>query len=211
MSSTCQHVDTIAYEALETDESTETTGSSRRQRNSQMSRKLMLSAFATTLGAAALIFILRSSAYPTTQSNNICGASFQEARTGGCRFDLMSFSWLPPACFDEELTKEFEMFEPWKWFADPGGTQEVAKSDVLKGETDVLFVSFAYHRAHCTFMWKKLHRAIGTGGFIDSYIGNYNHTAHCEHMLLMGNEALGTLNTQIVTKYPSCDSRGVQF
>lgn len=140
-----------------------------------------------------------------------CGDSAAQATQHGCHFDIMSFSWLPPPCFDAELTREFESLQAWEWFADPERTQPVAKEEVLRGEADALFVSFEYHRAHCTSMWKKLHRALSMGGFVDSYIGNYNHTAHCAHMLLMKGEKLGALNTIISTKFPTSDSKTVEL
>ncbi|KAK8094988.1 hypothetical protein PG997_001673 [Apiospora hydei] len=138
-----------------------------------------------------------------------CGNSSVEAAALGCHFDIMSFSWLPPACFDEQLTHDFETTEDWQWFLDQNGTQPVSKEEVLLGERD-LFVSSRYHKHHCTFMWKKLHRALGKGHLIDSYIGNYNHTVHCEHMLLMEDADSAVLNTRILRKFPSCLSTKVQ-
>lgn len=60
-------------------------------------------------------------------------------------------------------------------------------------------------------MWRKLHRAVGRRGFVDSYIGSYNHTAHCGHMLLMETEDLRAWNTKIVTKFPMCKSKDVHI
>ncbi|KAI0129732.1 hypothetical protein BJ170DRAFT_617380 [Xylariales sp. AK1849] len=119
----------------------------------------------------------------------------------------MSSSWLPDACYDEELMHEFEALQAWHWYRDPSGTQPVPTKEVLRGDMDRLFVSFEYHRAHCVFMWKKLHRALAAGQLVDSYIGNYDHTSHCGHMLMMGNESLDSLNTQIVRKFPACSSK----
>lgn len=141
-----------------------------------------------------------------------CGATAAEATARGCRFDIMSFSWLAPACFDGELTREFEAGAgSARWFVDQNATWPVARADVLRGEAD-LFVSARYHRRHCTFMWKKLHRAVARGGPVDGYIANYNHTLHCERMLLMEGDddaGAGALNTRIFRKFPSCEpSRG---
>ncbi|KAJ0109996.1 hypothetical protein J7T55_014798 [Diaporthe amygdali] len=131
-------------------------------------------------GAAAvlLVFIFTFKSEPTQRIAH-CGSSASDARRLGCRFDIMSFSWLPPNCFDEELSHDFDTIQPWQWFADAAGTQEIPKSEVLMGEAKSLFVSFQYHRTHCVFMWRKLHRALGAKGMVDSYIGGYNHTVHC--------------------------------
>lgn len=57
-------------------------------------------------------------------------------------------------------------------------------------------------------MWKKMHRAImSTAGWeaIDSYIGSYDHTKHCEHMLLADRKiSFGSINSQIKVKFPDC-------
>ena len=77
----------------------------------------------------------------------------------------------------------------------------------MTGEHLGLYVSWEYHLRHCTAMWKKLHRAIRGEGktAVDSYIANYEHTKHCEHMLL-GRRGLGLdeVNTVIETKFPDC-------
>jgi hypothetical protein len=140
-----------------------------------------------------------------------CGDSAESARTLGCFFDIMSFSWIPPECFDEALTREFDRMQAWEWFEDVAGRKPVTKTEVLQGTASQLYVSFDYHRAHCTFMWKKFHRAIGEGNLVDSYIGSYNHTLHCERMLLIRDEDLDSLNTRIVAKFPLCDSRTVSL
>lgn len=69
---------------------------------------------------------------------------------------------------------------------------------------------------HCTYMWRKLHRGMLRGednkeqrGVVDTYIGSYGHTAHCEMMLLgmEGNEGRldkNATDTAIVMKFPQC-------
>ncbi|KAK8139509.1 hypothetical protein PG984_002889 [Apiospora sp. TS-2023a] len=164
---------------------------------------------ASTMVMISVWFVLISSMRPPNEqiAPNVtlsqCGNSSDEAATMGCHFDIMSFSWLPPACYDEHLTHEFETRDDWQWFRDQNGTQPVPKDEVILGKQDV-FVSSRYHKLHCTFMWKKLHRAIGEGHIVDSYIGNYDHTVHCEHMLLMEDVDSGALNTRIFRKFPSC-------
>lgn len=37
-----------------------------------------------------------------------CGTSPASARSRGCRFDIISSSWLSPRCIDDELVHEFE-------------------------------------------------------------------------------------------------------
>jgi hypothetical protein len=65
-------------------------------------------------------------------------------------------------------------------------------------------------------MWKKLHRGLLRGqenaerrGIVDTYIGKYEHTAHCEMMLLgmEGDEGVvdkTARDTAILMKFPQC-------
>lgn len=133
-----------------------------------------------------------------------CGSSPEEALSRGCHFDLMSFCWLPDLCYDPSLTDDFIKAGPWKWYSAPDGGDEIPEDIVRTGVYDNLFVSFDYHRNHCLHMWSKLHRAIIQGNPIDGYIGNYNHTLHCQEMLLDDDTPDDAIMTIIKTKYPSC-------
>jgi hypothetical protein len=137
-----------------------------------------------------------------------CGSTPVEARERGCRFDVNSFCWLPAPCDDEALAREFEQLAAWEWFRDENKTQPLSGEQVATGEFTDLHVSWEYHLQHCTFMWRKLHRAIlGRGGkaAVDSYIGEMKHTRHCADMLLnYRDEPLDTFDTFIVVKFPHC-------
>jgi hypothetical protein len=131
-----------------------------------------------------------------------CGTSPAEARSLGCQFDVMSFSWLPSACYDAELVGDFLALRNWEWFNDTTRQHSIPKKEVLKGGLTHLFVTREYHHFHCTYQWRKMHRGM-LKGVIDSYIANYEHTAHCEHMLTM-EVPMNTTDTVIVMKFPKC-------
>jgi hypothetical protein len=137
-----------------------------------------------------------------------CGENPEEARIRGCSFDIMSFCWLPPRCYDVELTDSFQQIARWEWFRDRNHTQSVPHDQVLAGDVTNLYVNMDYHIHHCAFMWKKLHRAIQsphTKKAIDSYIASYSHTKHCADILTTGGIMEGmALNTLIYLKYPDC-------
>jgi hypothetical protein len=133
-----------------------------------------------------------------------CGSSPIEARERGCHFDIMSFIWSAPACFDAGLMDEFTSKKTWAWYRRDGS--EVPIEEVRKGELTNLFVSWEFHLTHCTFMWRKMHRAIKNGAPIDSYIGNYNHTMHCGMEILSESTPFNETNTMIFIKYPTCES-----
>ncbi|KAG0646878.1 hypothetical protein D0Z07_6263 [Hyphodiscus hymeniophilus] len=145
-----------------------------------------------------------------------CGNTSSSARHAGCMFDIMSFSWLPLACADPELTVEFKHLRKWNWWLDENRTAAVPFEEVALGFHSELFVTREYHMYHCTYMWRKLHRGLLRGqenaekrGIVDSYIGSYGHTAHCE-MMLVGMEEDGggidknATDTAILMKFPQC-------
>ncbi|TDZ71705.1 hypothetical protein CTRI78_v001814 [Colletotrichum trifolii] len=139
-----------------------------------------------------------------------CGSTPQEARQKGCHFDVISFCWLPSQCYDAQLSREFDEANHLEWFLDPNRTEPLTHQQIMTGEYTGLYVNWEYHVRHCTAMRKKMHRAIirenGQGAeAIDGYIGVYEHTKHCEHMLLAGrNIAPDVINTRIAVKYPDC-------
>ncbi|KAH6653031.1 hypothetical protein BKA67DRAFT_659678 [Truncatella angustata] len=162
-----------------------------------------LIAVVATVGISLLSWHPWHSSDPAPSSAH-CGNSSAEAAAMGCSFDIMSFTWSRKACFDEELMHEFLAARNWTWWLASDGNQEVAMETVALGIHPRLFVSWEYHLFHCTYMWKKMHRALLRGTPLDSYLLDQNHTAHCSHMLLDRNPLLEQRNTIIVTKYPSC-------
>lgn len=160
---------------------------------------------ALVLTIFALSFNIRTQNSAVTTSP--CGSTAQEARARGCHFDVISFCWLPDACYDEELSTTFDNITTWEWFLDPNRTQPIAHEEAMTGEYTGLYVNWEYHLRHCTFMWKKLHRAVlGTGkSAIDGYIGPLAHTEHCSEMLLQDRDVgFDAINTIILVKFPDC-------
>jgi hypothetical protein len=110
-----------------------------------------------------------------------CGHTFEDAKKLGCIFDTISFSWLVPECYDQELVEEFDKLDvKFPFFYDPEGKSEAPWSEVAKGER-AMFVPWSHHLWHCGFLWRKMHRALMAGVPVDSYIGNYTHTEHCQY------------------------------
>ena len=89
-----------------------------------------------------------------------CGESPTLAIEKGCKFDPISFTWVPPACYDPGLQREFLSIADWSWYGDEAGQKPIPKEEILTGQHDYAFVSFRYHIVHCAFMWKKMHRSL---------------------------------------------------
>ena len=171
----------------------------------------LLFLIAGVLTASVIKSLLHISTIAANHNTSIlispCGNSPTEAVSSGCHFDIMSFSWLPTRCYDAQLSSSFDSLRTWKWYADSNKTTSIPHDAVMTGILSELYVEWEYHIRHCTAMWKKLHRAVlkeGKGG-VDAYIGRYEHTLHCEKVLLGAKDvALEELNTKIVLKYPDC-------
>ncbi|KEF63484.1 uncharacterized protein A1O9_01462 [Exophiala aquamarina CBS 119918] len=155
------------------------------------------------LGAVCIVVLIASLfSNEHLQSLPSCGSTISSAQKRGCLFDPMSFSWLPAECLEQDLIQDFLNVTDWHWYLDINGTMEAPRATVLTGQYPELFVTREYHRVHCVYMWRKMHRGLERG-VIDTYIGNYHHTAHCEQMLLE-NVPSETIDTMILLKFPGC-------
>ena len=135
-----------------------------------------------------------------------CGTSRTTALAQDCTFDPVSFVWVPTRCSDPELTTQFLSLANWTWYTDKFGILPVPIDEVLGGYHEQLYVTAKYHILHCTYMWRKMHRAMLNGWPLDNYISNYHHTGHCEMMIeemskMMDQEVV---DTTIVMKWPDC-------
>lgn len=134
-----------------------------------------------------------------------CGSTPAEAKSSGCLFDLMSWCWLHPECHDKTLSDAMLNLGPWVWYNDVGATQQVPQEVAALGEIPIMYVEESFHHIHCTYIWKKMHRAYISGRVIDSYIGSWNHTFHCSEMLLRQGIPWSQVTTSVTVKYPTCD------
>jgi hypothetical protein len=113
-----------------------------------------------------------------------CGNTSAEARANDCILDFIPGAWVPRACYDAELEKEFLGLQNWQWYADKESQHELSLESIREtGGPNPLFVSMEYHRQHCGYTWRKLHRAVIRDVPIDTHIGGYRHTVHCSDAL----------------------------
>lgn len=184
-----------------------TAHSSARRRALMRNGGLLLTLFLLVLLGLSLVANLaptpessRSSTRPKWSS---CGNDSATARSRGCSFDLISFAWQTPECYDGDLVSEFAAWNgSWTYYADHNFTQIVDQQVALRGERK-LYVKWSYHLVHCTFMWRQMHRAYERG-WIDAHLGNYHHTLHCQQMILMDPEKAHNTTTAARLIYPEC-------
>lgn len=141
-----------------------------------------------------------------------CGQTPPEALLRGCKFDTLSFSWLPPACHDEVLAQEFLGRGNWTWFRTPhprqGDRDTVSTRLVAEGAQGDLFVSRRLRAAQCEFLWRKLQRFVdGTGAAaVDDHLSSQQLLLDCtRHAGLSGIDSVLDDDLDMVSvKYPTC-------
>jgi hypothetical protein len=113
-----------------------------------------------------------------------CGSSPAEARSMGCIFDVMSFAWTPPQCYDHEVSQMYlQRNGPWIFYLDHNATQPL-EFDTLS-DYEIVWTEHSYHIVHCLYAWERGHLAmnIGKGTFLPGEMGSINHTRHCVDLL----------------------------
>ncbi|KAL5358892.1 hypothetical protein BJX96DRAFT_147421 [Aspergillus floccosus] len=142
---------------------------------------------------------------PQLQFQFHCGSTPAEARAAGCHFDMTTFTWVPPACFDEGLMNELLGLRNWTWHRDAEGKHPVDEAFARSGDYEFLYTSMRYHVMHCVYVMKKLHRSLLSGDVrhIDGYMASTHHTDHCLQMMMSGGDLDGRLAVGY-TKFASC-------
>lgn len=162
------HVDNSDPEAdadidiIDMDEKDTTTTTTRAQAagRSSSSRRATTSIIplAATL-TAVLFFVLflftprpwLASDHPARVRHYGCGNSTADASAAGCRFDVMSYTWVHPRCFDQELMYDFLGAADWAWYADEDAAQPLPLADVAQGQREYVYVTWRYYTTHCTY------------------------------------------------------------
>ncbi|PVH84633.1 hypothetical protein DL98DRAFT_357202, partial [Cadophora sp. DSE1049] len=133
-----------------------------------------------------------------------CGENPAIARSRNCSFDLISFAWQTPECFDGPLVSEFSAYQPWSFYTDVFGRgNETVSKDIAEAGDSNLWVTWNFHVVHCTFMWRQMHRAYEKG-WIDAHLRAYNHTLHCQGVLLDHETGWKDVVTAARVIYPLC-------
>jgi hypothetical protein len=130
-----------------------------------------------------------------------CGSSFEEAEAAGCIFDIMTFAWTPPACYDTEVAtdvvSEFSELAPtrgagvWPWWRWANLTEPLEQTTEVLSKYDDIWTDTHYHRAHCLYLWRIMHRATARRMdgkrevYVYSKATEWEHVIHCNKLLNM--------------------------
>ncbi|KAF2663826.1 hypothetical protein BT63DRAFT_460948 [Microthyrium microscopicum] len=124
--------------------------------------------------------------FPTGIELGTCGSNktIEEARAHGCVFDPMSYIWVRPECYHEDLLDDFMKRNDWAWYSDPKLQNKIPMEQLFRGDHPQAFAPRSYHQIHCTYMWRKMHGVLLDHLPIDSDLSHWKHTMHCEKVLL---------------------------
>lgn len=147
-----------------------------------------------TFGASLLLVailsqktLISTSQKLTTQHTNPCGNSTAEARSLGCTFDQLMWSWFPQECPHYANTEFLNAeAEPFKYYVNPYDKIVATDEDwakMLDNELQ-LFGERREHLLHCLFMYVGLGEAFRTRGRYTPVQVNQLHLKHCETILL---------------------------
>jgi hypothetical protein len=88
----------------------------------------------TLLSTILVTSIIIKSHQERRPARSSCGNTPQVARQRGCSFDLISFAWQTPECYDSSLVSEFATWGKWSFYTDKYGNVSVPQHVALVGE-----------------------------------------------------------------------------
>lgn len=132
-----------------------------------------------------------------------CGTTIDESRDLGCAFDVLSLSWLPPACRDDALTHEFATSGPgpdgeWDYWADANRTSPLTLEEVsalAERSEGIVYTTLGFHVQHCSYYWRKYWRVVkGVGALaMEARYDRESHVEHCQNVFMLeGSRETGT-------------------
>lgn len=116
---------------------------------------------------------------------HLCGSSAAEARALGCRFNQLTWAWLPPNC-PMYANSQFQEAEEWIYWEDLDQTKAVGEDvweEVLDGDR-LIFSELREHATHCVYYFLSVSQAIRDGTPYYDKMVEYEHHQHCADMLL---------------------------
>ncbi|KAK3613793.1 hypothetical protein LTR56_027673 [Elasticomyces elasticus] len=125
-----------------------------------------------------------------------CGATWQEAKASGCRFDIPAGRWYSEVCasFDvlDVMLQEIQL----EWFADEEHIVPVSQEVAYAGEYEWLYPLHDYHVLHCLYLWRCFHIAVLEYRMIDADLLSYGHTLHCTKMIMKWPQEIRRANVR---------------
>jgi hypothetical protein len=161
-------------------------------------------------GIFAFISLLRTSrAVPTGREFGDCGKNSVEARGNGCVFDHLTYVWVQPECHYPELLAGYANLTGMEYYAEESMHQDsrIPMEDIMAGAYDQAWAPRRFHSLHCAFTVEKMHWTAINHLPLDSAAIDYEHTAHCQMILLEETPQCDSgrcLYSRLSAKYTSC-------
>lgn len=135
-----------------------------------------------------------------------CGKSVTEARSLGCKFDIMEFGWVHPDCWDQELLDEYAPPERWVFGWDRELQDTITQAQASTGHINALWVRNDYHGAHCVYVFHKMAKALAEGKPVNRRMRQMVHTHHCSGSIHGINPANFNMTGLGGVNFMVCDS-----
>jgi len=115
-----------------------------------------------------------------------CGESPEQSKARGCIYDPLAVTWVRPECYYPEIIEEFIDMGPVDFFSEKSMSNEsrVPIEEVIEGLHVQVWAPHKFHSVHCAHVVKKVHHTLANHLPIDSFSLNYEHTKHCQLVLL---------------------------
>ncbi|KAL8750569.1 MAG: hypothetical protein Q9184_006378 [Pyrenodesmia sp. 2 TL-2023] len=148
----------------------------------------------TSLSVIAVFLSAASHAYLVSQAVAAedvldCGSTPNEARALGCYFDMFSYAWYAPPCYDKDLHQSFliQHRDDIEW--QHMDYSPLTTDDVLTGDHWSLRpisrpISGQFHDLQCTYAWLRLIRALAQERPMDEKLLKFKHSQQCSMSLL---------------------------
>lgn len=129
---------------------------------------------------------------PPVSPDNVlsCGSTPEEAKRLGCQFELFSFQWHAPPCYNKLLNDNFLAHHrdeiEWRHM----NYTPVTTEEVLEGiHAHLRPISGQFHDLHCTYEWLRLIRALAEERPLDRKMSDCKHSHHCSLNLLQKDKS----------------------
>lgn len=143
-----------------------------------------------------------------TKKYQHCGKSPEEAMALGCEWDIMSFGWVHPACFNKAESEEWAAkYGPWEWYPALNSSKSEAIPPEDLPHSRLVFTQQGYHVVHCLYIWKLIHLAGMNHHLVTNEGIPFQHTEHCVKMI--GNSTwvpFETVDTRVHLLFGECVS-----
>lgn len=128
-----------------------------------------------------------------------CGATQEEAIANGCIFDIMSFVYVPPGCFEPAIYAEtLSLKSPlapeaagfFPWFRWANFTEPIPQDENELSNYRSVWTTQGWHVAHCLYTWRVSTRALARvaageeGVYVVEEATSPTHVDHCNMLVL---------------------------